>query len=281
MAATALIVFREVFEAALIVSIVLAATKGVIGSRRWVVAGVAAGIAGAAVLAALAQEITMAAGGMGQEYLNATILFAAAAMLGTHNVWMARHARELKSRLSAVGQAVTQGARPLYAIAIVVGLAVLREGAEIVLFLYGIAVSAASQHGAMFAGGMFGLGGGLVIGAALYFGLVRLPVKHLFRATSGLLLLLAAGLAAQGAGYLVQAGALPPLVGTLWDTSHILSQSSVLGEILHTLVGYIARPTGIQLAFYLATLGIVGGLMAWAARSSSRSAPIVVESPTR
>lgn len=266
MLATALIVFREVFEAALIVGIVLAATRGLAGRGRWISAGVGTGLAGAGVLAALAQEVASAAAGMGQEYLNAAILFAAAAMLGWHNTWMARHARELKARISAVGEAVTLGARPLYAVAVVVGLAVLREGSEVVLFLYGIAAAGAGEGATMLLGGGLGLAGGAAVGAALYLGLVRLPVRHLFRFTSVLILFLAAGLAAQGAGYLVQAGALPPLGPRLWDTSAILSERSIPGELLHTLIGYIARPDGVQLIAYLLTLALIGGLMASVAR---------------
>jgi high-affinity iron transporter len=271
MAATALIVFREVFEAALIVSIVLAATLGVAGRGRWVTAGVATGLGGAAVLAVLAGEVASAAAGMGQEYLNATILFAAVVMLGWHNVWMTRHARELKGRISALGEAVTTGARPLYAVAIVVGLAVLREGSEVVLFLYGIAVAGTSQSAEMLAGGVLGLAGGVAIGVALYFGLLRIPTRHLFVITGGLILFLAAGLAAQGAGYLVQADTLPPLGRALWDTSHILSEQSIVGQALHTLVGYIARPAGVQLLFYFVTLVVIGGLMRLLRPGSARS----------
>lgn len=261
MAATALIVFREVLEAALIVSIVLAATRGVAGRVRWVSAGIAAGVVGAAALAALAGQVASAAAGMGQEYLNATILFAAVIMLGWHNVWMARHARELKGRLSAVGDAVSAGDAPLYAVAIVVGLAVLREGSEVVLFLYGIAAAGAGQSGQMLAGGTAGLAAGIAFGAALYLGLLRIPIRHLFAVTGGLILLLAAGLAAQGTGYLVQANLLPPLGQALWDTSNILSEQSILGRMLHTLVGYIARPAGVQVIVYVATLAVIGGLM--------------------
>jgi len=213
------------------------------------------------VLAGLAGEVAAAAAGMGQEYLNATILFAAAAMLGWHNVWMARHARDLKSRLGTLGDAVTAGTRPLYVLAIVVSLAVLREGSEVVLFLYGIAASGGNSGGAMLTGGAVGVAGGIAFGAALYVGLLRVPMRYLFAVTGALILLLAAGLAAQGAGYLVQADVLPPLGTALWDTSHILSERSVVGQTLHTLVGYIARPAGVQLLFYLLTLAVIGGLM--------------------
>ena len=90
-----LIVFREVLEAALIIGIVAAATKGIAGRSVWLAAGVGLGVAGAALVAALASEIASAAEGIGQELLNASILFSAVLMLAWHNIWMSRHAREM------------------------------------------------------------------------------------------------------------------------------------------------------------------------------------------
>jgi high-affinity iron transporter len=259
--ATALIVFREVFEASLIVSIVLAASVGLPQRGRWVGLGVAAGVAGALVIALFADAITDAVAGMGQELLNATILLAAVVMLGWHNVWMGRHARQMTIDLTAKGEAVRAGAKPVYALAVVVGLAVMREGSEVVLFLYGIAASSESSTSTMLLGGAMGLAGGIAIGATLYFGLLRIPVRHLFTVTSWMILLLAAGMAAQGARFLIQAGWLPALGQALWDSSGILTERSVLGQVLHTLVGYVARPSGMQLVFYGVALLVIGGLM--------------------
>ena len=147
------------------------------------------------------------------------------------------------------------GARPLYVLAVVVGLAVLREGSETVLFLYGIAAGGGlsrrladrrRQRSAWPAASR--------VGAALYLGLLRIPTRRLFTVTSWMVLLLAAGMASQAAGFLVQADLLPPLGDAVWDTSAVLTEDSVLGKALHTLIGYVSRPDGIQILFYLATL---------------------------
>jgi high-affinity iron transporter len=95
----------------------------------------------------------------------------------------------------------------------------------------------------------------------MYLGLLAIPAHRLFAATTGLITLLAAGMASQAAGYLVQADLLPPLGESLWDTSFLLSEHSLTGRVLHTLIGYTAQPAGIQLLFYLATLLIIGALM--------------------
>src|SRR5713226_3443054 len=116
MLGTGIIVFREVLEAALIVGIVLAASAGAPRRGFWVSCGLAAGVVGAGVVALFAARIAAAASGIGQELLNATILLLAVGMLGWHNIWMSRHGRQLAVTVRSIGDAVTSGARPLYAL---------------------------------------------------------------------------------------------------------------------------------------------------------------------
>ena len=268
MLAIAIIVFREVLEAALVAGIVLAASRGVPRRGVWVSGGIAAGVLGAAVVAACAGAIASAVNGVGQELFNAAILFTAVTMLGWHNIWMNRHGRELAAAAATLGKAVLGRSRPLCTLALVVGIAVLREGSEAVLFLYGIAIASGVGTLSIFGGSILGLGGGAAIGALIYFGLLAIPVRRLFGVTSWLILLLAAGMASQGAAFLMQANLLPSLGNELWDTSWILSERSMLGILLHVLIGYSAQPAGIQVVFYLATLLVIGSLMRVAGRVS-------------
>lgn len=261
MLSTAIVVFREALEASLIVSIVMAACRGLRGRNRWVAIGIAGGLAGASLVAAFAGAISEAASGMGQELLNAAVLGLAVIMLGWHNVWMSSHAKEMASQVNEVGKAVAAGTRPLYAVALVIGIAILREGSETVLFVYSIAASSGEAAPRMLTGGILGVIGGIFVGITLYFGLLSIPMRNLFTVTNWMILFLAAGLAAQAAGFLVQADILPALGNAVWDTSALLSETSILGRILHTLIGYIAAPAGIQILFYLTTLTIIGVLM--------------------
>lgn len=271
MLATAIIVFREVLEAALVISIVLAAAKGVAGRGRWVSLGVLLGIAGACVVATFAGAIAGAVEGRGQEFLNAGILLAAVAMLGWHNIWMSQHGKELAREMTAAGRDVASGVKPLSVLMIVVMVAVLREGSETVLFGYGIYASGAGVT-TMLAGGALGVAGGLLAGALLYNGLLRIPTRHLFTVTGWMILLLAAGMAADAAGFLAQAGVLPTFGNSIWDTSWLLTEHSLIGRVLHILVGYTQRPSGIQLLFYVAALAAIGGPMWWVNRRKTRPA---------
>jgi high-affinity iron transporter len=255
------IVFREVFEAGLIVGIVMAVTSGVAGRGRWIGGGVAAGILGACAVAVFTGGLSQLFGGAGQELFNACILGFAVLMLGWHNVWMARHGRELAAEMRAAGEAVVDGSKSLAALAVVVTIAVLREGSEVVLFLYGVAAAEGGASVGMLIGGVIGLILGSLVCLLTYLGLVTIPTRYLFGVTSTLIALLAAGMAAQAIAFLQQADILTAFDQTVWDTSWILSDESWLGRALHTLIGYVDQPTAMQLIVYAATLAAIIVLM--------------------
>lgn len=264
MLGTALIVFREVLEAALIVGIVAAATRGVPGRSRWIALGILGGLAGSGAVAAGAEAISNLASGIGQELFNACVLGLAVVMLAWHNIWMSSHGRALAAEARGVGAAIREGARACSVLAVVIGLAVLREGSETVLFLWGVA--SGSSAGGMLAGGFLGIAGGVGVGYTLYAGLLHIPLRWFFTATALLVMLLAAGMASQAAGFLIQADVLPSLASPLWDTSRMLANDSIPGTLLHNLVGYDARPAGMQVIFYVAVLATIAAGMRWAGR---------------
>jgi high-affinity iron transporter len=255
--ATLLIVFREVIEAGLIVGIVLAATTGVPRRGRFVMLGVGAGVAGACLVAAFAGELAAMFQGSGQELFNAAILLLAVAMLTWHNVWMASHGREMARELKAAGHEVKTGKRTLGALAIVVGVAVLREGSEVVLFLYGIVAQGGTTTVSLLAGGLLGLLAGAGVSALIFFGLLAIPAGKLFQVTSWLITLLAAGMAAQAVLFLQNGGYVNVLETTLWDSAWLLKDDSIPGRMLHTLVGYVQEPNGAQILAYGTTIVVM------------------------
>jgi high-affinity iron transporter len=228
-------------------------TRGVLGRGRWVSFGITAGIAGASIVALFAGAISEAFQGSGQELFNAGVLSIAVVMLMWHNAWMARHGREIAAEMRHIGTAVSEGAKPLTALAIVVGLAVLREGSEVVLFLYGIFASG-TDAASLLVGGVLGVAAGAAFTGLTYFGLLAIPTRYIFSVTSWLIALLAAGMAAQAVQFLNNAGLVIALDRTVWDTSWLLSEGSIVGRMLHALVGYTERPTEMQLIVYIATL---------------------------
>ncbi|HYW62684.1 MAG TPA: FTR1 family protein [Bradyrhizobium sp.] len=261
MLAALIIVFREVFEAGLIGGIVLAVTRSVPGRNRWIAGGVLAGVLAACAVAVFAGAISRLFAGMGQELFNAAILGVAVVMLTWHNVWMARHGTELAGELRAAGLAVVEGKKSLLALAIVVGVAVLREGSEVVLFLYGVLATEADTGFSVALGGLLGLMLGGAVCLLTYFWLLRIPARALFTTTTVLIALLAAGMAAQAAAFLERANWLTALDNVVWDSGWLLSDSSLAGRALHTLIGYTDQPTAMQLTVYVAILLITFALM--------------------
>lgn len=273
MLASAIVVFRETLEAALIIAIVMGASRGIAARGRWIAGGVALGVAGALAVALFAGALAQAVEGRGQELFNAGVLLAAVAMLAWHNVWMSSHARKHVAQIHHLGHDVRVGLKPLSAMLAVTALAVLREGAETVLFLYGLWAGGGGR-GELAAGAVGGLGAGALVGVLIYLGLLKVPLRHFFTVTGLIVLLLAAGLAAGAAGYLTQAGLLPPISEQVWNTSGLLSVESLPGRVLHVLVGYRDRPTGIELLFYAVTFATIAALMRIVGARAARAARV-------
>lgn len=271
MLGSAIIVFRESLEAALLIGIIAAATRGLPGRNLWIAVGVGIGLAGSLIVAGLTETIAELAEGAGQELFNVAILGIAVLMLGWHNIWMASHGREMAAQAKSAGHEVRTGQREMSALAILIALAVLREGSETALFLYGLAAGEGADRMGLFSGGLLGLIGGIAVGWALYAGLARIPMRHFFSITGGLILLLAAGMAGQMARFLTQADLIRPLATPLWDSSALMPMDSLIGKLLHMLAGYEAQPSGIQVLFYGLTFTIILLGMRWSASQRNTS----------
>lgn len=276
MLSSLIIVFREVLEAALIIGIVCAATRGMNNRLTMVGLGIFLGLAGAIIVALFADVVADFAEGMGQELFNASVLLTVVVMLAWHVIWMAQHGADLARQATEKGNRVRDGSEPLTVLVVLVGLAVLREGAEVVLFLYGIAANGASPA-MMLTGSLFGLLIGVLVGFALYGGLIRMSARYLFTVSSALLVLLAAGMAGKAAKYLIQGDFIPALGYNLWDTSAFINNNSIAGEVFGTLIGYDAKPAGMQVVFYCVALVLIVAGMLWVKRKT----PAVVSEKTQ
>jgi high-affinity iron transporter len=258
MLAAALIVFRESLEAALFVGIVAAATRQLPGRTRWLAAGVGMGLLGALVLALMAQNVSSWFDGLGQDVINIGVLSLALSMLLWHCIWVAAHSKDMASQARRLGVSVQQGQRKPWALLIAVALAVLREGAETVLFVGGaLTASTGTSLGEVVLSCLVGVGLGVGAGLVIYGGLSRVPVRHLFTTTNVLIAILAGSIASQLVKSLTQAGFIERWTSPIWDTSASLAPDSALGTFLHALMGYDAQPSAAQLASYLAVLALI------------------------
>jgi high-affinity iron transporter len=266
MFAAALIVFRETLEAALFIGIIAAATRHLPGRMAWLTSGVVAGLAGALALAAGAEQISAWQDGIGQDVLNVIILSVALAMLLWHCIWVSTHGKDMAAEAQQLGTSVGEGTRRPWALLVAVALAVLREGAETVLFISGSLAGAETpvSRSSVLLVSAGGLAAGAAVGAAVCLGLSRIPAHRLFTITNALIAVLAASIASQLAKALAQVGWLTFGDTPLWDSSQVLSQDGPVGTLLHALVGYDANPSALQLVCYVGALLLIFFGTRWA-----------------
>jgi high-affinity iron transporter len=248
-----IIILREVLEAGLIISALLAAARINAVAGIGVVGGIVLGLAGAIGIAAAMDTISNLADGVGQELLNVLLDSIIIVLLACHSAGSARPRWRYLMSWSAAGA---------------VACAVSREFSEIVLYGSGFSTSF-SAFMPVLIGGVIGTGIGVSVAALLYYLLIYQPPQRALRITSILLALLAAGMAAEAMGFLEQAG-LAPAQRPYWDTSHWVAESSPSGQLLHALIGYEATPTPLQIGAYTVVFALVIGL--GALRRSERSA---------
>jgi len=263
MLSTLIIVFREVLEAMLVVGIATAAAREVNISSRWIYGGLCAGLLVALLVAIFAELIATSMQGMGQEFFNATILLSAALLMSWTAIWMGKHGREISSRIRHVCQVEEDSSSASLILALVVTLAVAREGAEVVLFLHGVVASGGGGMIAMLSGGGIGLVFGVLVAVVLYRSLIKLPIRHVFSVLTFLIVLLAAGMASQGVAYLVMIDELPALGQSIWNTSRIISEHSIAGQLLHALMGYDDRPSGMQVLAFVVVFSLTWLAVRW------------------
>lgn len=256
------IVWRESLEAVLVIGILYAYLQraGAVGARRALTFGVLAGIGLSTALAYASLRIQSDLQGQALAWFQAAILFIAAALITQMVFWMDRHGRHMRRELEArLGHALeTQN---LAGVAVVAALAVAREGAEMVMFLYGLGLErGAHAQWNLLVGSAAGFALALLTAWAVGRGIRGLNYRSFFRVTGALLLVLAAGLFVSGVNRLIQMGVLSPLVEPVWNSGWLLNDNSSVGRVVAAFTGYSARPS---LAAVLAYLGYWAAVVGW------------------
>ncbi|EMX4237744.1 FTR1 family protein [Salmonella enterica] len=256
MIAVILIVFREVLEAGLIISVILAACKGYKISHL-VIAGITSGVIFSGLLALFTNSIENALSGTGQEVFNSALLLTATLMLSWQIVWMSTKGKEMADASQNEVRNILSEGNKNYAIAVVVAIAVMREGSEVVLFMYSIIISTGTSVTAMFTGGIIGVGAGIVFTFLLYRGLILIPLKFIFLLSNIVLTFIAAGLASQGIGILSSIDIIPAIKDTVWDSSWLLSDNSWQGGLARAIFGYTSTPSGVQIITWILVAALI------------------------
>jgi len=263
MGGTFVITLREGFEAALILGLIYTYLEK-IGARRefrYVTVGALLGVGASLVLGVLVTVLSGPLVDLGPDLIAAAVLFSASGMLTWHGWWMRRHAVAIRGELERQIDAA-QAKQQFWIVGVIAFTGVFREGAETVLFLWGLLTQVGKNTGGslLALGGLLGVLGAIVLGVLVFHGARQLSLRRFFAWTSAFLLLLAAGLFSTGVGRLQGLGILPA-ADTLWDTSAWLDDGGFLGSLLAGLFGYRARPSTLEAVAYGAYLIVAGALI--------------------
>jgi len=247
------IVLREVLEAALMISILLAASRRLQLSLRWLVVAIIAGLAGAISYAHFLGAISELFDGVGQELLNATLQVGV--FLSLLIVVFLIAGQQRKTQVSTSLLSVMMAAA--------VALAVAQEGSEIFIYVAGF-VQMSDFLSSVAVGSIAGAGIGFSVGVLFYYLLLALPAGRALWMSLGLLGLVGASMCIQAAKMLIQADWLSA-AAPIWDTSWLIGEDSVFGHLLYALIGYEATPSLIEVAAYVGSLGVIliAALLGW------------------
>jgi high-affinity iron transporter len=257
-----IVTLREGFEAALILGIMYTYLHKIGAARHYgyVTRGAWLGVLASVGLGAAVSLLSGPLLDLGPDIIGLAVMFTAVIALTWHGYWMQRHARAIKGQVQRrIDEA--HAAQRLWIVGLIAFTGVFREGAETVLFLWGLTTQATSASGwAAAAGAVLGLAAAAALGWAIFRGGRRVSLPRFFAITSALLILVAAGMFSSGIGKLEAFGILPQSP-VMWDTSALISDQGLVGGFLGGLVGYRARPTGLELAAYAVYLVVAGTLV--------------------
>lgn len=259
---TLFIVWRESVEGILVVGILYAWLKAhPEGARgmRYLWGGVAAGLGLAGLLALAMMGVYSSLDGDVLDYFQLGMMLVAAGLITQMVFWMRKHGRALKKELET-GLERAAGEANWIGVSVIAALAVGRESAETVIFLYGTGME---QHGMAFAEFIGAATLGFALALLTFWLLVKggryLSWKSFFRISETLLLLLAAGLLAGGVERMIGFGWLPALADPVWDSSFLLDDRASVGNLIATLTGYRAHPALTLVLAYAAYWALVLG----------------------
>lgn len=267
----ALVVFRECLEIALLLGIILAVTKQIEKSRIYIIAGSMLGIVLAALFAFFASTIAVSFSGMGDELFNAAIILLTVILISWTIIWMQGYGIKIKQNFNDLSNKIHSGDSSKIMLVLIVAATILREGMEIIILVYSIASVEVIDGNSYLLGLLIGMVSGFLLGIIIYLGLIKLTKQqYIFRISSTLLMLIAGGFAAEAAGILTSSGIIMTLSDQLWDSSWLISDRSIYGKCLNIITGYIARPNGLQVIFYMATIISINLLIQIKARYGSK-----------
>tara|TARA_Y100000588_G_C14171080_1_gene889172 strand:+ start:218 stop:1147 length:930 start_codon:yes stop_codon:yes gene_type:complete len=221
-----IIIFREVLEASLIIGILFTYLKksGNESSIKMLWGGTGAAILLSILVSILFQSIAGGFEGNSSKIFEGIVMILASIVLTTMIIWMAQNKNISEDLRNKAKESLSSGFK--YGIFILAFVAVFREGVEIILFMYAIAIKDGISILPSIIGAILGLLGGYTIFAQG----VKIPIKKFFNVTSVFLIFVAAGMLTYGIHELESGGIIPYIGGEIQIEENTIIASRMNGE---------------------------------------------------
>ncbi len=252
----AFVVFREGMEIALMLGIILAVTKRIYKSRVDIITGVILGVILASLFAFFIRSLALYWQDVEEEIFNTIIMLMTVIMISWTITWMNGYGTKVRQRFNNLSEKIHNNTASRIMLTLFVTTSLFREGVEIILLIYGITVSSngSINHTSYLIGFLGGAFSGILLGSLIYLGLIKFAGKYIFKISEIMLLLIAAGLASEAAGLLTSSGIITMFSEQVWDSSWLVDDKSILGDMLRVILGYNAKPNILQFMFYISTI---------------------------
>jgi high-affinity iron transporter len=251
-----LVIFRELLEIALLLVLIYTANASRVKNfHYYLLFGSLIGVLGAGALAFATPYLGSMFDDLGQEIFNSLIIFLTAGMIAFTIIYMRNYSKTIQDKMANVGGKVSESLWYKIVLVLLIAVTIFREGAEIVLFTYSVLLANQLPITSCLAGAAIGFSAAALCSFLFYKGLMK--VANFFRITSFLLIFVAAGLVSEGWGILNRSGAIDFLSQTAWDSSWLVADDSIIGQVLGVLISYTAKPSILEVLMFVMTFGVI------------------------
>lgn len=251
-----ILIFKDCFELAILLGIVLAITEKLYKSRFYIILGCMLGITALSLMAFFIKGLSISFYGVGDRIFDSYLILITVLMIIWLITWSNNYSSRVLKIVSSSSDKISTIRFNYLILVLTVAMFTLKEGIEILFGIFNIAYAENTETDIY----LYGLGVGTIssvlAGILVYLCLIKFDNKYIFIISSILLMLISAGFSAQAAGILTSTGIITVLSDELWDTSWLINDMSIVGKSIHVILGYDARPNGMQVIFYISTIFI-------------------------
>ena len=246
------VIFREFLEIIMLLTLIASVMSHKVRNLwLYIALGSLIGLIGSVALACFAPYIAAMFDGYGQEVFNSSVILISVVMLSYTMLYSANYSKQMAYSVKTFTAEQEIGLLNRLFLVLLISAGVFREGAEIVLFIYSIFVTQDLPYWSYLAGFSAGAFAAILFGVVLYQGLFK--ASKIFNLTSAVLMLVISGLASEAVGILARCGLINFATQRAWDSSWLIEDFSLIGQMLKALISYHSKPSILEVLVFSTT----------------------------